>query len=236
MLQLITPTGDRPRQWDLCQRYIERQTYAGHVEWHVVDDGFEPMPATFRRSGYALHVHRLPALVGNSQHRNLLYLLACCDPLQPIAVIEDDDWYAPDWLETVACELDCAELVGESDAAYYNVGRRVGRTMRNHQHASLCATALRGPAAYELFREACRSGDQFIDMRLWRTFAYPKRLIAGRRVVGIKGMSGRAGIGHGHSTDFRGTADQDGRLLREWIGSDADLYLPSPRSNSTCPQ
>lgn len=228
MLQLITPTGDRPRQWDLCQRYVARQTYVGPVQWHVVDDGMEPMPVTFERAGYEMHVHRLPALVGNSQHRNLLYLLACCDPAYPIVVIEDDDWYAPDWVETVALELDNVELIGEYDAAYYNVSRRVGRTMRNHEHASLCATAVCGPAAYERFREACRSGDQFIDMRLWRTFTGPKRLLSGRRVVGIKGMPGRSGIGHGHSTEFHGKHDPDGVLLKEWIGSDADLYLPSP--------
>ncbi len=223
MIQVITPTGDRPEAWKLCQLWMARQDYAGPVEWHVVDDGHQPMPVDFARQGYALHMHSLEPMAGNSQARNLLHLLDKIDPGFPVVCWEDDDYYSPDWLTTVAARLEKAELVGECQARYYNVAQRKGRQLSNNAHASLCSTAMRG-AALATFRQVCRPGRQFIDLDLWRR--HPSRhLFTGGRVVGIKGLPGRGGIGMGHRDDFRGTDDPSGALLREWVGADAEAYL-----------
>lgn len=222
MLQVITPTGDRPLAWDLCQRYMERQTYPGPVAWHVTDDGRIPSVFDFSRDGYTQHIYRLEPMSGNSQARNLLHLLNNIDPAYPVVCFEDDDRYSADWLETCVRELAKAELVGEFRARYYNIALRRGRQLSNTQHASLCSTAMRGDAL-KTFRQACERAPKFIDLELWRRHR-SRHLFGGNRVVGIKGLPGRGGIGMGHRDDFRGEYDPDGALLRQWIGEDARHY------------
>lgn len=224
MLTLLTATGARPAAWAICERLMARQDYAGTVRWVIVDDGPEPQPVTFQRAGWHLLVIR-PNPVWqrgqNTQARNLLAGLAAIGAGDRVVVIEDDDWVAPDWLTHVAGQLDRAELVGERRSRYYNIATRRGREMGNTAHASLCATALRG-RALDTFRQVLRTKRTGIDMHLWRR--HPSRhLFDGHRVVGIKGLPGRGGVGVGHRSDF-GTPDPTGALLREWIGEDARLY------------
>lgn len=226
MLTLLTATGARPAAWALCERWMARQDYTGPVRWIIVDDGPEPQPVTFRRDGWQLVLvrpspHWAPGQ--NTQARNLLKGLAAVDPADRLVIIEDDDWYAPDWLTTVAAELQHAELVGEHRARYYNVQQRCGRQLVNTGHASLCSTAMRGSALQD-FADACRARPKFIDLELWRR-ARGRRLFGGHRVVGIKGLPGRGGIGMGHDPEFSGEADASGALLRDWIGEDAEVYL-----------
>ena len=82
---------------------------------------------------------------------------------------------------------------------------------------------MRGPAI-AAFRRACQPGKEFIDIKLWRGHR-DAILFGGHRVVGIKGMPGRGGIGMGHKPGFSGQRDPKGELLRQWIGADADWYL-----------
>ena len=231
MLTLLTATGARPEAWAICQSLMLRQDYAGPVHWIIVDDGPEPQPVTFEREGWSLttirpHPRWEPGQ--NTQARNLLAGLRIVKPDARLVIIEDDDWYRADWLRTVDAALDRAELVGEYRARYYNIPQRRARQLTNTQHASLCSTAMRG-AAIETFRWACQRHAKFIDLELWRKHR-SRYLFGGNRVCGIKGLPGRGGIGMGHSKDFAGTHDPDGRILREWIGDDADMYLLEARA------
>jgi hypothetical protein len=225
VLTLLTATGARPQAWAICERLMARQDYTGRVRWIVVDDGAEPQPVTFAREGWRVEVVRpAPAWQPgqNTQARNLLAGLGAVPADARLVVIEDDDWYAPDWLSTAAAQLARAELVGECRARYYNLSLRRGRQLSNSAHASLCSTAMRG-SAISRFRHICATAPKFIDLDLWRRHA-SRHLFTGGRVVGIKGLPGRGGIGMGHRDDFRGTHDPDLSLLRQWIGNDVELY------------
>lgn len=226
MLQLLTATGARPEAFALCERWMMAQDYAGPVRWIIVDDGPDQQPVTFKREGWQLVVIR-PAPFWqpgqNTQARNLLKGIEAVDRSHPLVVVEDDDHYARDWLSTAAAELQTAELIGECRARYYNLVLRKGRQLQNAQHASLCSTAMRG-AAIETFRWACERSPKFIDLELWRRHK-SRHLFGGHRVVGLKGLPGRGGIGMGHRDDFRGEYDPDGALLRQWIGDDARAYM-----------
>lgn len=229
MLTLLTATGARPEAWAICERLMLRQDYAGPVHWIIVDDGPEPQPVTFQREGWTLQVirpHPYWQPGQNTQARNLMAGLAVVPAGARLVIIEDDDWYRGDWLYTADRALENAELVGEYRARYYNIPMRRARQLSNTQHASLCSTAMRG-AAIDTFRWACQRHAKFIDLELWRKHRsrYLFGTPGGNRVCGIKGLPGRGGIGMGHSKDFAGTHDPDGRILREWIGDDADLYL-----------
>ena len=225
MLTLLTATGCRPQAFALLERMMMRQTYAGPVRWLIVDDGEEAQPVTFKRDGWELEVLRPQPYwkAGqNTQARNLLVGLNHVDSEDRLLVIEDDDHYAADWLQTCHDHLDRASLVGERRAKYYNVSQRVGRQLGNMGHASLCSTAMRG-GAIAAFRQSCQVNPKFIDLHLWRSYA-DRFLFDGSSVVGIKGMPGRGGIGMGHQKGFNGQRDLNGLLLRQWIGPDADWY------------
>lgn len=219
MLKLLTATGARPGAWSICEQLMARQTYAGPVLWIIVDDGAEQQPVTFRRPGWEVHIVRpLPPWQPgqNTQARNLREGLAFVMPEDRLAIIEDDDYYAPGYLADVAKWLDRHPLVGESHARYYNVATKRGQQLNNARHASLCSTAMRDEGL-RAFRKAVETADKFIDMQLWR--ACPGRLYRTRHVVGIKGLPGRGGIGCGHDRSF-------GRPMKlaDWIGEDAALY------------
>jgi hypothetical protein len=195
------------------------------VRWVIVDDGQDAQPVTFRRDGWTLVVLRprpywQPGQ--NTQARNLLAGLSAIGEGERMVILEDDDWYAPDWLTHVAAQLERAELVGETRARYYNVTQRRARQLVNTAHASLCATAMRG-RAIDTFRAVCRTQAKFIDMELWKRHQ-SRHLFDGHRVVGMKGLPGRGGIGMGHQRLF-GDPDPNGKLLREWIGDDVSTYL-----------
>lgn len=225
MLQLLTATGARPDAFALCERWMAAQTYDGPVVWIIVDDGPVPTPITKHPKGWMQVVirpapHWQPG--ENTQARNLLSGLNAVDRDRPLVVVEDDDWYADDWLARVTSQLNRAELVGEIRARYYNVATRQGRQLSNRLHSSLCSTAMRG-SAIDTFRQSCERAPKFIDLDLWKR-CRSKDLFGGHRVVGIKGMPGRGGIGMGHKDNFSGEYDPDGALLRQWIGDDARHY------------
>jgi hypothetical protein len=229
MLTLLTATGGRPKAWAICEKLMGAQTYTGQVRWVIVDDGEKEQPIKFQPINgiWHLEIYRPEPFWTegkNTQARNLLTGLAVINSDENLVIIEDDDFYAPDWLETVEEKLKKAELVGETRARYYNVQTKTGREMLNESHASLCATAMRGQAI-DTFRSVCRPGIQFIDHILWQAHSN-RHLFEGHRVVGIKGLPGRQGIGMGHDKKFSGTRDNGGKLLVEWVGQEAaSLYL-----------
>lgn len=229
MLTLLTATGGRPKAWAICEKLMAAQTYTGQVRWVIVDDGEQEQPINFKPINgiWHLEIYRPEPFWTegkNTQARNLLTGLAVINSNENLVIIEDDDFYAPDWLETVEEKLKKAELVGETRARYYNVQTKTGREMINQSHASLCATAMRGQAI-DTFRSVCRPGIEFIDHILWQAHSN-RHLFEGHRVVGIKGLPGRRGIGMGHDKKFSGTRDNGGKLLIEWVGQDAaSLYL-----------
>jgi hypothetical protein len=225
MLQLLTPTGGRPVAWALAERWAAHQTYAGPVRWIIVDDCDPPQPITFSRRGWTLQIvrpqtHWTPG--ENTQARNLLAGLDAVDSAYPVAVWEDDDYYAPGWLDTLAEHLERAELVGADRITYYNLTSRRWQRMKNLAHAAMSCTALRG-AAITTLRRMATPGSTFIDARLWA--AHPSRyLFNSRQVVSLKGLPGRPGIGRGHHDTFGREQDHDGSVLRHLLGPDADAY------------
>lgn len=229
MLTLLTTTGSRPEAWKICQKLMTKQTYSGFVRWIVVDDGQEQqeIDLTPGNGTWSVEVYRPEPFWQpgqNTQARNLLVGLSVVKNDEKLVIIEDDDFYAPDWLKTVEAELEKAELVGESCARYYNLKKRMGKEMINKAHSSLCSTAMRGQAI-ETFRKMCQPNRQFIDCSLWQVHP-DKHIFSGHRVVGMKGLPGRKGIGMGHDENFTGVRDNDAKLLIEWVGQEAaTLYI-----------
>lgn len=198
-----------------------RQDYAGPVRWVIVDDGETPQPITFARDGWTLDVVRPEPFWQpgqNTQSRNLAAGLDVIGPDERVQTLEDDDYYDAGWLSAVSRWLETHDLVGESYARYFNVATGQGYAHRNNQHASLCATAVKGAGLVAL-RSAVKRRQKFIDVDLWQTFKGSKKLHRADLTVGIKGLPGRGGIGAGHRADYGQRMS-----LRDWLGEDAAIY------------
>lgn len=223
MIYIITPTGGRPDALLLLAGYINRQTYSGPMHWIIVDDVDPPSKVPTMRDGIRMSVIYPPWRWSgaNTQAQSMACGLEHVPDDASLIVMEDDDWYSPQHIETRVDELQTSELVGERVARYYNVASMRYRIIPSIVHSSLAATACRG-GALALLRHICESGSRRIDIDLWSH--YQGHLSNTAHVVGIKGLPGRAGIGVGHRKDF-GTHDPDGGVLAEWIGRDVDNYL-----------
>ncbi|MGH8035368.1 MAG: hypothetical protein ACREO9_09095, partial [Lysobacterales bacterium] len=139
-----------------------------------------------------------------------------------LLVMEDDDIYLPGHVENIVTALESAELVGERVARYYNVATRRYRVMHAGQHAAMASVGV-GGAGLKALRRVCRDHKSALDVHLWRSFIWPKKLLDTANVIGIKGMPGRVGLGVGHRKTF-GTPDVTG-VLAEWVGPErAALY------------
>lgn len=197
MINLLTPTGARPEAFAKCVEYMKAQTYTKPVRWIIVDDGPEAMETPEIDGWEIIHIRPeplwKPGQTTNTQARNLKEGLKHITNA-PLVIVEDDDQYAPWWLEQCREWLKHDDLVGEAPSLYRHLNGKE-KWMGNKAHASLCATAMKGPAI-EQFKKAL-GYYRGIDSTLWRICKgkiYPHN----GGVIGIKGYPGRPGIGMGH--------------------------------------
>lgn len=249
-LSLLTPTGMRPEALALCELWVSRQTLAknpdyqkNEVEWVIIDDTPEDEKRFEPRIQMAQTVLPEPRWEPgkNTQARNLLAGLEKCKG-DLIAIVEDDDHYKPDYLEALISQMgDNYEIVGEGGALYYSLPSRKWKRYHNYGHAGLCQTIFRRsliPLLVEAIENHKKTppgkiaNDWFIDVGFWRLvherkvpcFLYPRA----RRVTGVKGLPGRAGIGSGHVTEgeLGWTSDRNLAAFQRILGADAKLYEP----------
>lgn len=195
-LVALTPTGSRVEAFAKCSEYMQAQTVSEPVRWIVVDDCDPATDVPGVKDWQIVHVRPEPRWEPgqNTQARNLLAGLDYVEPGDKLVIIEDDDQVAPWWLERVSQWLDHDDLVGEAPSLYRHLNGNE-RWMNNKNHASLCATGMKGPAI-DRFRKIVTDGGKMIDVRLWKMRGKLYPWDGG--VVGIKGYPGRPGIGVGH--------------------------------------
>lgn len=225
-ITLITPTGGRGESFSLCERWMRNQTiWSDEIQWLLIDDC---TPRTEFSLGQEYHRGPKEWKSGiNTQRLNMDLALTKVKG-DYIFIIEDDDYYAPTYLETMLDLLKHFNVVGEGNAKYYSLTVPGYKEMRNQSHASLCQTALR-KEQLPLLESAVNSGEIYFDIVFWSNVAdenissclfYDKNL-----AVGVKGMPGRFGIGVGHKQkDYY--FDANCAKLSAWIGNDAQFYEP----------
>lgn len=212
-LTIVTCTHDRSLAFSCLENCIARQTICWD-HWIVVSDG-QTCPQC--NLGQIL-ITRPASPPGHESHRwNLLTALANLPRnADKIIIAEDDDYLAPDYLETASRLLDHYEVVGGIPAHYYNVSTRRCLTINNHSHASLGQTAFCRRLASRL-EDACRKGAQSIDLRFWSGLEGQPGAFLGKAGghVSVKGLPGTKGLGRGHDQNF-GRPDPDGSVARAW--------------------
>lgn len=242
-LTALTLTGDREFGIRLCAKYVNRQTRSPD-RWLVVDDGVTPVDPSV--VGGAQVIARNPTVLdaAHTLPQNLLTAL----PLVTtdfLVLMEDDDWYHPEYLARMEKWLTKTPLAGEFPALYYRVGTRMWRNMPVklwRPHASMACTGV-AQSMYPALAAACIGANPSVDLRLWRKVFAARRYLHSpqpRLCVGIKGIDGRRGQTWGWSRNEKGyVCDADMSYLRKLIGDDADAYAdfyegaPERRANDT---
>ncbi len=223
----ITPTGDRPLAFALCRHWMEMQTQRPD-QWIVVDDGKKPL----KPSPDMTYIRRSPRH-NDPQHTLSLNLKTALPYVtgSKVVIIEDDEYYAPKYIETMAKELDASEIVGVMRAKYYHLPTGGYVQIPNITHASLAQTGFRSTFLPELRRLVERSKTPYIDMEIWRMVMREERsyLFLDNKeslYVGIKGLPGRSGIGQGHNPAMYGKQIDHGRnVLKSWMPLDYKVYM-----------
>lgn len=236
-ITLITPTGDRPECFDLCKKWVEAQTVQP-FQWIVVDDGAIPLPSK-PIPDYAEYIRRVP--MKNDPKHTLIVNLQKAFPLvtgDAVIFAEDDEYYAPGYLEAMAKALEKHEVVGIGHSRYYHLFSSRYMLTANEHHASLAQTGIRKSFIEETVKLMSEmNGNVFLDGVIWSYLGGPGKrasLFYDERnplYVAFKGMPGRAGIGNGHMNINDQIPDPGNKMLRSWITNKdhLNIYLEKTR-------
>jgi len=228
ILTLITPTGDRPLAFALCQNWIRKQTLRPD-QWIVIDDGKIPIKPTVPMQ----YVRREP-LPDDPKHTLILNLEEAMPLIKnsKIMIMEDDEYYAPGYIAEMAIRLNQYEVVGIGKSKYYHLPSGGYFRIKNMTHASLAQTAFRSSFLPE-FKELLKKSNVGLDSKIWikankngRGFIFVDS-DKNPLYLGIKGLPGRAGIGNGHDPTLyrRYPHDTTREILKRLIPKDYGIYM-----------
>jgi hypothetical protein len=214
----VTCTGGRPETFALCRRWIANQTR--RIDEHIVVDDFG--------SGNGTAVPQMPdTFQPNNQHPRPTWALAFALLLVPrghaVFVMEDDDWYAPWYVENAMRFLKagrpityCSEyVVAHVPSGYWSGFRKT----RMCYEGMVCLH----PKFVDQFRE------DLIAMRDHTKHEHAHSGIGSVQIKGFgEGLTGRAGVSAWHREEhFRKQGcviDPDFTSLRLLMGDDIEAY------------
>lgn len=148
--------------------------------------------------------------------------LAKADGIDKVYIVENDDWYHPQYFERMAFDGD---FVGCKNTIYYNIKNRTHEIL-THEHSSLCFTGFRISALKD-FRWP-QDGTIFLDIKLWnhanrmrKNIKFVSEFVG----VGIKHGIGLAG-GSGHRRTFK-NRDPNMDYLKSLVDQEAFQFYQS---------
>lgn len=233
-ISLITPTGGRPEALKICEKFVKRFYIPSNteLEWIVVldtDSAFDYVPHNDKDHPY-LNIKQVkgykPWQPGiNTQHSNMLAGIERVTG-NYVFVIEDDDYYAKNYIQAMLHLLQFWNFAGEGHSIYYNIREMSWRHQNNWRHASLCQTALISDYL-DILKECVLAEPLYIDLMLFEKLREKNldHVITNYQglCVGMKGLPGKGGIGTGHTP--KGFIPDPGyKKLKSLVGDDFSLY------------
>lgn len=198
-VSVVTPTKGRPLCLELCKKYVDRQTYKVHE--HIIADG---------KSLYDNMNDALLKVTGDL-----------------VVIFEDDDWYDPKWVETCVNNISNGyDLFGQGKFFYYHLPS--GGYIKKDAifpHAPLHATSFKSELISSILSlpRSFKNQKPLFDKCIWNMDA-KKHTIIDKFVVSLKGLPGTAGYSSAHSDKYYQYFDKNRNILKDWIGSDVELY------------
>lgn len=171
---LIPTRNDRPILMDNCLRMMKAQTLkTAHIE--IVDDAPKDDQKDISKR-YRLGYDRL---------RNKGF--------DVIALIENDDWYAPTYLETMVANWAIngkPDLYGTDYTFYYHLKLKAWFIMKHPDRASAMNTLIKP----DLDIAWCKDNDPYTDLHLWKTIKNAQTFSPGKLIsIGMKHGDGFCG-------------------------------------------
>ena len=234
MIALITPTGARPKQIELCVEWMKEQTYKGKVLWVIIDDAI-PITTDFIKNDFKENwnvecLYPRPAWRNgqNTQKRNLMVGINEVEKynnVEYVFIIEDDDYYFPDYLEKMLKRLKGYDVAGQTKTLYFSVVDGTVKRYSNKNHSSLFQTAFSINQVPAFKHVLMNDRDTFIDTYFWKSLKRVRVNLFNSLdlSIGIKGLSGRKGIGIGHK--IRSNKVGKGQILSKLKSLIGDDYL-----------
>jgi glycosyltransferase involved in cell wall biosynthesis len=165
---------------------------------------------------------------GPSMTDNLLSLLPQARG-EYLAIIEDDDWYAPDYLKWMVGRLGEIEVVGLNPTVYYHLPAAKFVVIDHPGRSSLFTVVGRTEFLRPQLEVACRdlAGNPCVDLRLWPRLGSRAGTVLSGGAIGIKHNWGPClGQGHNPGRAVPWSRDTDRRWLRRMVGAgDLQFYL-----------
>lgn len=226
----VTPTRDRRRAIGLLARWIAQQTLPPD-RWVVVDDGDFPVDP----SPEMTHLVRRTRTWKEPEPTLCLNLRAAIPYLteEKVLILEDDEYYAPTYIEEMSRRLNERAAVGIGHSKYYHLGLRRYYVHENMGHASLAQTGFRIELLDRFVRALEDPREKFVDVKFWKQVRAIGSVwrdgdrydgAGGTQYVGIKGMPGLPGIGFGHKAMPQYRPDGELDVLRRWIRPEDVVY------------
>ena len=236
-ISIITPTGGRPIGFALCEKWMKRQTLQPD-EWIVVDDYKKPTKCTMGQKV----IRRQPFWQYGQMtlQRNLLGALRIVTG-DIILIIEDDDWYSPNYIENMVKKFEALSegkpisqsslIIGEGHTIYYHVKNLTHKCYDNMEHASLFQTGFTKDLIPKINDLLIKNIDQmYFDVRLWKDIKDCNKCIfltKSRWSVGIKGLTGERFVGtFGHLQGLPLLDEKYCNLLQKIMPKEeVDIYM-----------
>lgn len=193
-----------------------RAAFLGRLETYIYNQTMQP-------DSWIVVDHNLPLQYDLTARIKHGCELAIADGADLILIMEDDDWYAPEFIETMATEWHQAgrpDIIGINSTRYYHIKSQAYVILNHPERASLMSTGVSSKA----MQQFNWPDDDFIflDIPLWHHLK--GHLFSAELSVGIKHGVGRTG-GVGHKHDWvQYSKDKDWAMLRKWIGEDSEFY------------
>lgn len=231
---VITPTGDRPVAFGLCRRWMNQQTVKP-TQWIIIDDGKKQKLQLKLPKEYEQLLRREPQS-NDPKHTLVKNIELALQYVTTDKVIfwEDDEYYAPTYLEIMLEQLKKAAIVGMGCAKYYHLPTGGYELHGNMKHASLSQTAF-NMSVINIIKKCVDMGMEkdWLDCNIWREAVEKKSMTSLifrdseiPTFVGIKGLPGRFGIGIGHNAKrYQRKDDKNHNILKKWCPKDYIIYL-----------
>lgn len=137
-----------------------------------------------------------------------------------VFIIENDDYYPPDYFERFAPYLEKYEFLGDDHTTYYHLKNKTYRTWHHPYRSSLFTTGFRISALNNF--DWPPDNERFLDIKLWHYAKYKKKKFVDTGAIGMKHGLGKTG-GKGHYMRFK-DVDVDLKWLSTRVNGSMDFY------------
>lgn len=223
----ITCTGARPDAFELCKRFMRRQTRKPDT-WLISDDCVPRSEAP--DLDFIKYINPPWVWDGkNTVRENLLFALKAAEDIDydMCVLFEDDDWYAPHYIEWMHDKVEKhGGIVGLCQNCIYHARWRGYRQHCNRRHASGGSTVWAREITPVFIDVLERHVHKIPDRFMWReTTHLPQKLfVTDQHYLSIKGLPGRPGTVGTHRRPNILTFDPELEFLRKYIGDEAELF------------